>query len=234
MSSFDNIFPTLPVNFAICRSKRKTLAIHINSGKVEIRAPLNASKVWINDFIEEKSAWIQKHLADQEVKLTQKLDITDNHLVSYFGHPRTIQVIISSQQKVGMNWEYLFIYTRKNTPEQLEKLFNRWLVNQAKEYMATQTIKTARILGVEHKLKEVVFRKTKTKWGHCSHDGTIQYNWLTMMAPKEVVDYLIAHETSHLLHMNHSARFWKTVECVCPDYKQLRHWLRDNGHRFWT
>jgi predicted metal-dependent hydrolase len=234
MTIFEEIIPTFPFNYSITRSKRKTLAIYIKSGKIDIRAPLNSPDKWINEFIETKTPWIQKQLSDQQQKLAQKLVIADNCTVSFFGHPRTIQVIISTQQKIEMNWDHLFIYTRKNTPEQLEKLFNRWLMDQAKEYMATQTIKTARILGVESKLKEVVFRKTKTKWGHCCHDGTIQYNWLTMMAPKPVVDYLIAHETSHLLHMNHSKRFWATVEKLCPDYLNLTDWLKHNGHRLWT
>jgi predicted metal-dependent hydrolase len=128
----------------------------------------------------------------------------------------------------------LLIYSRSNEPEALEKHFSKWLKHQASEYMTTQTIKTARALGVEERLKEVIFRKTKTKWGHCGSDGTIQYNWLTMMAPKEVIDYLIAHESSHLVHMNHSKRFWQTVESICPDYKNLKDWLKTYGHRFWT
>ena len=126
------------------------------------------------------------------------------------------------------------IFVQARNRDKLEKLFNSWLMEQAREYMATQTIKYARELGVQRKLKDVVFRKTRTKWGHCCQDGTIQYNWLAMMAPREVVNYLIAHETSHLRHLDHSPRFWATVESLCPDYKELRSWLTDNGHRFWT
>lgn len=234
MSIIGSKYPTFPFNYKVTRSNRKILAIYVESGNVDIRSPMKASNVYINEFIQAKIPWIQKQLAEQAKKLSQRLVIADNQQISFFGQPRQIQVIIASRQKVEMNWDYLFIYTRKNTSEQLEKLFNRWLMNQAREYMATQTIKLARLLGVEHRLKEVVFKKTKTKWGHCAHNGVIQYNWLTMMAPKEVVDYLVAHETSHLLHMNHSSRFWSTVARVCPDYKSLRHWLRDNGHQLWS
>lgn len=227
-------FPTLPFEFEIIRSKRKTLAIYVKSGKVEIRSPTKAPNKWIFSFIESKSLWIQKQLDEQKQKIKQKLVIADNQQVHFFGQPRAIQVIISAKPKVELNEDYLCIYTRQNTPAALEKLFNRWLMNQAREYMTTQTIKTARLLNVEDKLNEVVFRKTKTKWGHCCHNGNIQYNWLTMMAPKAVVDYLIAHESSHLLHMNHSARFWATVEQVCPNYRELKDWLKHNGHRLWT
>ena len=64
--------------------------------------------------------------------------------------------------------------------------------------MTSESWKVAKQLGVEHKLKKVVFRKTKSKWGHCCQNGTIQYNWLAMMAPKDVINYLIVHECSHL------------------------------------
>ena len=226
--------PTFSFIFDIRRSKRKTLAIIIKSGKVEVKSPLFINEVDIYNFVAEKKRWIEKHLAEQEVKLTQKLVITDGYDVMFFGKPRRIEVIYAGKPKVEISDDRLLIYSRSNEPEVLEKHFSKWLKHQATEYMTTQTIKTARALGVEERLKEVIFRKTKTKWGHCGSDGTIQYNWLTMMAPKAVIDYLIAHESSHLIHMNHSKRFWQTVASVCPDYKNLKDWLKTYGHRFWT
>ena len=192
-------------------------------------------KVEIYDFLAQKQAWIQKHLAEQEVQLTQRLVLAEGHEVMFFGKPRRIKVILaSSRPKIEITDKSLLIYSKSSEPGDLERHFNKWLKEQASEYMTTQTIKTARRLGVEHKLKDVVFRKTKTKWGHCQSDGTIQYNWLTMMAPKPVIDYLIAHECSHLVHMNHSKAFWQTVNSVCPDYRNLKDWLSTYGHRFWT
>jgi len=226
--------PTFPFKFEITRSNRKTLSIIINSGKVEVKCPENIPNVDIFDFLSQKQKWIEKHLTEQEVKLTQRLIITDGYEVMFFGKPRRIEVIYAGRPQVEVTDGRLLIYSRSNDPEALEKHFSNWLKHQASEYMTTQTIKTARALGVEESLKEVVFRKTKTKWGHCSSDGIIQYNWLTMMAPKAVIDYLIAHESSHLIHMNHSKRFWKTVASVCPDYKDLKDWLKTYGHRFWT
>jgi predicted metal-dependent hydrolase len=99
--------------------------------------------------------------------------------------------------------------------------------------MHNKTRYYARELGLEHKLGKVTYRKTRTKWGHCDESGDIQFNWLLMLAPKPVLDYLIAHETSHLRYLNHSARFWRTVESLCPRYKEHRDWLTNNGHRLW-
>ena len=105
--------------------------------------------------------------------------------------------------------------------------------SKAQRYMPARVEYYARKLGLAHKLKAVTFRRTRTKWGHCCQDGTIQFNWLVMMAPPAVLEYLIAHETSHLRHLNHSKKFWETVGSLCPDYKQHRDWLSDHGHRLW-
>jgi predicted metal-dependent hydrolase len=199
-----------------------------------VRSPLRASSSWIHSFLKEKTPWILEQLAAQKRKLRQRLVIADNRLVPFMGRSRRIQVILSDRQKVTLRGDYLYLFVKERNRHKLEDLFNGWLQEQAREYMATQTIKYARRLGVNHKLREVVFRKTKSKWGHCCQDGTIQYNWLAMMAPKEVINYLVAHETSHLRYLDHSMRFWNTVETLCPDYKELRSWLSDNGHRFWS
>jgi len=227
-------FPIFPFNYEISRSRRKTLVIYVKSGKVEVRSPLKASSSWIHAFLLEKTPWILEQLTLQRMKLRERLVIADNRYVPYLGTPRLIQVVISSRQKVILKGDRLYLFVQENRRDKLEKLFNAWLMEQAKEYMATQTIRYARILGVERKLKDVVFRKTRSKWGHCCQDGTIQYNWLAMMAPRDVVNYLIAHETSHLRHLDHSQKFWDTVKSLCTNYKEHKTWLSDNGHRFWT
>ncbi len=234
MSKAELRLPAFPFDYELNRMRRKTLVVYVKHGKVEVRAPLKAPSWWIISFLQDKTPWIQQQLSVQRAKLRERLVIADNRLVPFLGKPRRIEVVISDKPQVQLKGETLFMFVQARNRDKLEKLFNAWLLEQAREYMATQTIKYARELGVEKKLKEVVFRKTRTKWGHCCQDGTIQYNWLAMMAPREVVNYLIAHETSHLRHLDHSPRFWNTVATLCEDYKQLRGWLTDNGHRFWT
>lgn len=173
-------------------------------------------------------------LARQKRQFRQRLVIADGREFLFMGRPRTIVVLVGPQQEVRLTRDFLFIYTRKHTPEKLEKLFNDWLRDKAMEHMTVETLKVARRLGLRHKLKTVNYRKTRSKWGHCCQDGTIQYNYLAMMAPREVINYLIVHEVSHLKYMDHSKRFWDTVASICPNYKAYRDWLGDNGHRFWS
>ena len=227
-------FPTLPFEYEIVRSKRKSLAIHVRSGKVTIQSPLKTSVLWISEFVSENIPWIQGKIKDQKTKAKELLVIADNHDVPYMGRPRRLQVVPAKQQKVELKDDRLLLHVPPRNRDNLEKLFSNWLLEQAREYMATHTIKVAKLLGLDHKLKDVVFRKTRSKWGHCEDTGVIQYNWLVMMAPRAVIDYLIVHETCHLRHLDHSPRFWKAVGVLCPDYKVHREWLNLNGHKLWT
>ena len=76
----------------------------------------------------------------------------------------------------------------------------------------------------------ITIRNQKTRWGSCSSKGNLNFNCLLMLAPDEVVDYVVIHELCNLIEMNHSKAFWKQVEQVMPDYKKHRKWLKDHGN----
>ena len=75
----------------------------------------------------------------------------------------------------------------------------------------------------------ITIRDQKSRWGSCSGKGNLNFNWRLILAPEEVLDYVVVHELAHRLEMNHSVRFWGHVERVLPDYKDRRLWLRKNG-----
>ena len=221
-------------DFTVQRSRRKTLSIIVREGKVEVKAPLRAPDAWIESFIEEKTPWIQKQLHKQEQKISERLVIAHDQRFTLMDRELRFDIIRSGSNRAERHGDRLCLYCRDNNPKTLDSVFQRWLKAQACDYMIPKTEEYAQQLGLAPNLKRVNFRKTRSKWGHCDRDGVIQYNWLVMMAPQVVVDYLVAHETSHLKHMDHSTQFWHTVGSLCPDYLTLRHWLRDHGHRFWT
>lgn len=75
----------------------------------------------------------------------------------------------------------------------------------------------------------VTVRKQKSKWGSCASNGNLNFNCLLMLAPDEVLDYVVVHELCHIKHRDHSAAFWAEVARVLPDYKEKRAWLKKNG-----
>lgn len=76
---------------------------------------------------------------------------------------------------------------------------------------------------------KVTVRCQQTRWGSCSSEGNLNFNCLLMLAPREVLDYVVVHELAHRKQMNHSALFWQEVARECPDYREHLRWLKENG-----
>ena len=85
----------------------------------------------------------------------------------------------------------------------------------------------APLVGVDY--GRISIRSQKTRWGSCSTAGNLNFNCLLLLAPAEVLDYVVVHELCHRLEMNHSERFWQNVQRVMPDWQTQRRWLRRNG-----
>ena len=117
----------------------------------------------------------------------------------------------------------------KNCPYTEEELMRaeRYFRARAKSYFASRVAHFAAKMGVDY--GKIVIRDQKTRWGSRSSSGTISFNWRLMLAPKEVLDYVVVHELAHIREMNHSRAFWHEVEKVLPDYEKRRRWLKEHG-----
>lgn len=221
------------VSYQVSRSKRKTMVVHVRHEQVEVRAPHFVSDAQIREFVVKHQQWIQRKLAEKARHTAQALRVQDNGTIFYKAKALRLRLLSAVHESVEVTATEFRIYVRAGDAERASAVLQRWLIAQAKDVLPARTRALAVHFKVEDRLKEVVFRKTKTKWGHCTSSGRIQYNWLIMLAPDAIIDYMICHEVSHLLVMNHSAQFWALVESVCPDYRSYVKWLRKHEHRLW-
>lgn len=103
------------------------------------------------------------------------------------------------------------------------------LRERAKAVLAQRTAYFARQIGVTY--GRITVRDQKTRWGSCSQTGNLNFNFRLILAPLEVLDYVVVHELCHRRQMNHSAQFWQEVAQVLPDYRKRKAWLTENGWR---
>lgn len=223
----------LPLPCQLLRSKRKSLALHVSHDAIEVRAPLHTSTADALRFLEKHQRWVKRKLTEKLQRAAESLSLEDGGQVFYKARSLRVRLERSLRTGVEIDGDQIIIRGPAISANKAEAVFKQWLMEQAKNWLPQRTRALAEYLDVGHKLKEVVFRKTRSKWGHCTASGRIQYNWLIMLAPDGVIDYMISHEVCHLLHMNHSPVYWQSVAKVCPDYQRYVGWLKQHEHRLW-
>lgn len=107
-----------------------------------------------------------------------------------------------------------------------------WMLDKGSELIKKRTAEYSVMLGVNY--NNIRIKDTKTRWGSCSSKANLNFNFRIIMAPEEVMDYIIIHELCHLKHMNHGKGFWETVAFYMPDYEKHKKWLRINGMKLYV
>lgn len=123
-------------------------------------------------------------------------------------------------------------WLQSHMPKEIQPVLTEAEVRALAEEAANRIPERVRIfaplVGVSY--GRVTIRSQKTRWGSCSAKGNLNFNCLLMLAPPEVLDYVVVHELCHRKEMNHSSRFWAEVERVCPDYIIHKRWLKEHGN----
>lgn len=131
--------------------------------------------------------------------------------------------------QVELEEDKLLISTPNAEPARIYKAIEKWYIGQAHMIFPVRVMHYLQFTGGE--VKAIRIKDQKTRWGSCSSLHNLNFNWRLIMAPGEVLDYVVVHELCHLTYMNHSRDFWNMVEKVMPDYRVYRKWLKDNGNR---
>ena len=212
----------------IIRSKRKTLSLSINeNADLVVRAPHRASYDEIQKFISEKSTWIDNKQRLIKAQLEDNLSQHSSNKCLYLGSLYPLKIDNNSVEPISFNGQ-MFTITNVNK-ERISLSLKSWY----KKRFIEVALPRLSYFSDKHKLKvnQVRVKEQKTLWGSCSSKNNINLNYLLIMAPMKVIDYVIVHELVHTIHKNHSAKFWQKVETIMPNYKDARNWLKDNGYK---
>ena len=212
----------------LIRSKRKTIALIIErDGSLIVRAPMRASHVLIEQFLQQKTDWITRTREKlKSIEPTSARRYVDDETFLFLGSSFDLELVGPQRPPLQFDGGFTFSLAAQKNGEQF---FTRWYKERAEEVIAKRVQEYARQYGFAP--KQVKITSAKTRWGSCSPNGTLNFTWRLVMAPLDVIDYVVVHELAHLRVKNHSGKFWKVVESMDPEYRKKRKWLRENGEK---
>lgn len=213
----------------IIRSKRKTIALHIEQdATLTIRAPWHTSMRYIEKIVKEKSGWITKKQAEAHQKkvLQPKHQFIAGEQFLYLGTFYNLEII--EKQMYALVFREGF-YLKLKVQQQGRRYFTQWYKKAAQFVFEQRVAHYAPQMNIQY--KSIRITSAQTRWGSCSPGGKLNFTWRLVMAPLQVIDSVVIHELAHIEHPNHSKKFWAKVESIMPEYKKYRSWLRAHGHR---
>lgn len=223
-------------SYQIKRNNRLTsnISIAISPEKgVVVRAPFWMPLAMINNFIKEKTAWIEKNLKKIDTQVVSKT-YTDGEKHLYFGtfYPLSIiPVCTPGRCTVDIVDEKIKVeiydqFDQNNQRQKIKDALQHWYLEKGIEVITEKVNFFSSKIGVSY--QKINLKKVSSIWGSCSPTNCLSFNRKLVMAPHEVVDYVVIHEVSHMVHRNHGSHFWQLVSRFDPQYKSHRRWLRLN------
>ena len=202
------------------RAKRLSIRISGANSNVFLIIPKRISVLEATQFALNKERWIRK-------QLKSKIDISKVTLGSAVPVEGFSYVIESGKnQRIKFEKNKILIPFNYTDFAQHLKIY---LLELSRQRFFSRTNFYCDLIG--RKFVKINIKDPKTRWGSCTSSGTLMYSWRLILAPKSVLEYLVVHEVSHLVEMNHSIKFWQHVEKLMPDFRESQLWLKKNGQK---
>jgi len=203
-------------------ARRVSLRVDAPTGVVLLVVPKRASLNRAADFAEKNRKWIDSKLKS----LPPPVPFADGIDVPIGGQSHRIRHRPDTRGAVWIEGQEIHV---AGAIEHLPRRVTDWLKAEARRQIADLVDRHSQIIG--KRPTRVTLRDTTTRWGSCSPTGRIAFCWRLILAPREVMNYVVAHEIAHLVELNHGPRFWRLVRHMVPDVDAPRRWLSDHGIR---
>ncbi|WP_193174285.1 M48 family metallopeptidase [Oricola nitratireducens] len=205
------------------RARRLTLRIKPGATGLSVTTPVGISMLEVERFLFRNRDWLEEKLGKLPerpvVRPGIKIPIRGvNHEIVH--EPRRG---VTEAVRTGDGAQLIVRGERIHLPRRIADYLKKEAKAEIGELVARHTDTVGR------PAKSIRYKDTTSRWGSCSSEGNLSFSWRIMMAPKPVINYLVAHEVAHLVHMNHGKDFWALCEELCPDTERCRAWLKKNG-----
>lgn len=224
------------VPYRLRRSQRRTLGITIDQRGLTLSIPLRATLHEAEDILRQRAGWVIDKLDEWAVReRPAPLRVTDGVVFPVLGQPCRLRLMPAGGRPVfteGFAERELHLPLRGGSDPlpSVQRALQRYALGyfhgRVEEYLYVLRLDAPGLA-----LPALRLTSARTRWGSCSRLSGIRLNWRLIHLPQALIDYVVAHETAHLLEMNHSPRFWAVVRSLYPDYSEARAALRD-AHQF--
>ncbi|GAB1475463.1 M48 family metallopeptidase [Bacillota bacterium] len=213
------------MEYILIRSKRRSIGLRITEeAKLEVRAPLKASKADIDHFLISNLNWINRHLTVMEQSAANRAEFIVNYNNTVPLQGREYQITAREGKRAGFDGDCFYLPSGFN-PDEVKAAIVKVYKLLAKKLLTNKVLDYSKQMGVMP--TAVKINGAKTRWGSCSSRNSINFSWRLVMAEDYVIDYVVVHELAHILEHNHSERFWQVVAMVLPDYKSRQKKLKE-------
>jgi len=204
--------------------RRRTLGLTVTACEVRIHAPSWTPRAEIESYVRQQHDWLRRAWGRMQERAPQpeKASLEE---VRYLGRALTLDIRPSLFSEVRRHGDSLRVHAPLDADT--GALIRDWLLARAERLLAWRLARIAQKLG--RGPSRFALSDAQTQWGSCTLRGHIRLNWRLVQAPLTLIDYVAAHELAHLVHLDHSPRFWAQVAVLCPDALARRAELRKMG-----
>ncbi len=199
------------------RAKRFSLRVSRADGRVSLSLPTWAPEAEALAFLHAREDWLRSHLATAPARVEAGIGVD----LPVCGVPRA--VVAGTGRSARFEEGELRVPPGPREGPRLKAL----LTAMARDRLSATVARYAEAVGRDY--GQITLRDPRSRWGSCSSRGDLMFSWRLIMAPPDVLDYVVAHEVAHLVEMNHSARFWALCRKLCPKTDTHRAWMKTNG-----